>query len=464
MPQALPRTVAEIERGVALGWHTGAQVYASRGGDTVADLALGEGRPGVPMTPGTIGEWASATKAVTSAAAALLWQRGRFDLDDPVCRHVPEFAAAGKEAVTVRHLLTHTGGVTCPVKGVVPFPEVVAAICSAPLAAGWVPGARCAYNSDAMWIVAELVVRLSGLPFDRFMRAEIFEPLGLPDCWIGMPAAAFRAYGDRIAVLPSWRPSGTEAWVTWVRPSGGGHGPIGQLGRFYVALLEHRLLSAPVVEAMTTRHLCGAHDELLDATVDRGLGFLLASSYPGHGYGAYASRRTFGHGGRSWCVAFADPTYGLAVAVYWNGHVDAATQAERQPALLTALYEDLGLAQPASPEGGAGQVVHGGRCPSCRRSRRLRACATGLPGPPEPPTSAPSTHSGDGVTGRKLRVTARLRWARHHPLRSRGECPNAVGGASAGIGTSGAATGRLGAPPGPGGGTRPPPRCWRRCT
>jgi CubicO group peptidase (beta-lactamase class C family) len=340
----LARTRTELGRGMALGWYTGAQLYASVRGETIADIGMGEARPGVQMTSSIVVEWALATKAVTCVAAALLWQRGRFDLDDPVRRHIPEFAVAGKQAVTMRHLLTHTGGLTNPTEGVAPFSDVVAGICSAPLAQGWVPGARCAYNSVAMWIVAELVARLSGQPFAQFVRAEIFEPLGLLDCWIGMPVEVFRAYGERIAVMPGVQPSGTEAWVTWGRPSGGGHGPIGQLGRFYAALLDQRLLSAPAVEAMTTRHLCGVYNEYLDAVVDRGLGFMLGSSYAGHSYGPHASRRAFGHGGRNWCVAFADPVYGLAVAVYWNGRVDGATHAERQPRLLAALYRDLELA------------------------------------------------------------------------------------------------------------------------
>ena len=339
----LTRTRAEIERGMARGWHTGAQLFAAVHGEVIADFGVGEARPGVPLTPATVVEWASATKAVTCSAAGLLWQHGLFDLDDPVCRHIAEFATAGKEAVTIRHLLTHTAGLTNPTAGVVPFREVVIRICGAPLDAGWVPGARCAYNSDAMWIVAELVTRLSGRPFDQFVRAEIFEPLGLLDCWIGMPVEVFRAYSDRIAMMPDFPLSGTEEWVTWGRPTGGGHGPIGQLGRFYAALLTHRLLSRPVVEAMTARHLCGVYDEYLDAVVDRGLGFMLGSSYLGHSYSPLASRRTFGHGGRNWCVAFADPACGLAAAVYWNGRVDGASHAERQPTLLAALYRDLDL-------------------------------------------------------------------------------------------------------------------------
>src|ERR671932_422572 len=82
-PIELPRSRAELERGMRLGWHTGAQLYASLRGRMVVDLAVGEARLGVPMATDTIVEWASATKPVTCSAAALLWQRGLFDLDVP---------------------------------------------------------------------------------------------------------------------------------------------------------------------------------------------------------------------------------------------------------------------------------------------------------------------------------------------------------------------------------------------
>jgi CubicO group peptidase (beta-lactamase class C family) len=296
------------------------------------------------MTTATIVEWASATKPVTCGAAAMLWQRGLFDLDDPVCRHIPEFAAEGKEQVTIRHLLTHTAGLTDPTKDLMPFAEAVAAVCRAPLIAGSIPGARCAYNSVGMWAVAELVARLSGQPFSEFVRERVFEPLRLTDSWIGVPAGVFRSYGDRVAIIPRVKESGTESWVTWGRPTGGGFGPIRDLGRYYVSLLEHRLLSAPVVEAMTTRHLCGIYDERLESHVDRGLGFMLGSTYRGHGFGPHASKRSFGHGGRQWCVAFADPERQLATAVYWNGKPGIEEHADRLHGLLGDLYVDLGLA------------------------------------------------------------------------------------------------------------------------
>lgn len=88
----LLRTRTELERDKELGWHTGAQLFVSLRGEVLADIAIGESRPGVPMTPLTLVEWGSATKPVTCGAALLLWQRGLFDLDDPVCQYLPEFA------------------------------------------------------------------------------------------------------------------------------------------------------------------------------------------------------------------------------------------------------------------------------------------------------------------------------------------------------------------------------------
>lgn len=341
-----------------LGWHTGAQLYAWLRGDTAVDFAVGESRPGVAMAPTTIVEWASATKPVTCSAAALLWQQGLFDLDDPVCRHLPEFAERGKQAVTIRHLLIHSGGLSDPGRQGRSWEAYADAVCRAPLMEGWVPGERFAYNSVAMWAVASLVVRLSGRPFWRFVREALLAPLDIADSWIGMPEDVYRAYGeDRFAAIPGVPHSGSAGHVTWGRPTGGGHGPIRDLGRFYAAALRRAPpfpLSPPIIEAMTTRQLCGVRDELLDATVDRGLGYSLGSSYAGHGYGPHASRRTFGHGGGSWSQAFADPEHGLAVAVYFNGRADAATQAERSPALLAALYEDLGLVRRVGAVGQAG--------------------------------------------------------------------------------------------------------------
>ena len=106
----LERAAAVIEDGIKARLHLGAQLYVSRDGRTVGDLALGEAREGVAMRPDTLMLWMSSIKPITAVAIAQMWERGKLDLDDAVARHIPEFGENGKERVTIRHVLTHTGG------------------------------------------------------------------------------------------------------------------------------------------------------------------------------------------------------------------------------------------------------------------------------------------------------------------------------------------------------------------
>src|ERR1043165_9081679 len=89
----------------AAGVHTGAMMYVSLAGQVMADLSVGE------MGMDTILPWLSAGKPIAAVAIAQLWEKKLLELDDPVARHVPEFAKRGKEKITIRHLLTHTAGI-----------------------------------------------------------------------------------------------------------------------------------------------------------------------------------------------------------------------------------------------------------------------------------------------------------------------------------------------------------------
>src|SRR4051812_2709614 len=113
----LPRTLHLIQQGMARGLHLGAQVYACLRGEVIADLALGDARPGVAMSSDTIMPWMSCSKPVGAVAIAQLRERGVLDFDDRVAHHIPEFAANGKDAITVRHILTHTSGLRAPAPG-----------------------------------------------------------------------------------------------------------------------------------------------------------------------------------------------------------------------------------------------------------------------------------------------------------------------------------------------------------
>lgn len=370
----LERTVERIEAGIAAGLHRGAQLYVSRDGERVADLAVGEARPGQPLEPSDLALWLSSTKPTAAVALARLWEAGELDLDDPVARFVPEFAAGGKEGVTLRHLLTHTSGIRMLDVG---WPReswdaVVARIARRKLEPRWDPGKKAGYHLASSWFVlGEVIRRIDGRPYGRFVREEVFLPLGMEDSWVGMPVERFRTYGGRI--LPMYNTEvasrdGTpaehrwhhEEWVTHPSPGGNGRGPVRELGLFYETLLAggvspktgYRVLTPQTVEALTARHRVGLYDHTFRHVMDWGLGFIVNSalydqpSLP-YAYGPHASRRTYGHSGYRSSTAFADPEQRLVVALATNGTPADEAHLERMESLCAAIYEDLGLNEDA---------------------------------------------------------------------------------------------------------------------
>jgi CubicO group peptidase (beta-lactamase class C family) len=206
------------------------------------------------------------------------------------------------------------------------------------------------------------VRRLDGRPYDRYVRDALFEPLGMSASWVGMPADAFRAYGPRIGTMYNTfqgqcEPTGfdTEAACASCRPGGGGRGPIRELGRFYEMLLQGgilgatRILRTETVATLSARHRVGMLDETFRHRMDWGLGFIPNSNQYGaqtvpYGYGLHASPRAFGHSGAQSSTGFADPEYGLVVAVVFNGMPGEPKHNRRIRHFLSALYADLGLA------------------------------------------------------------------------------------------------------------------------
>jgi CubicO group peptidase (beta-lactamase class C family) len=373
MTRTLPRTRDAIEAGIREGLHLGAQLYVSRRGEIVADAAVGENRPGEPLTRDHLLVWLSSTKPVTAVALGQLWERGLLELDDPVARHVPEFAANGKEEITLRHLLTHTGGIRMLESGWprISWEEVVEKISAMKPEPRWEPGEKAGYHRASSWfILGEVVQRLSGRPFSEYVRTEIFEPLGMADSWIGMPRERYQAYRESGRIAPMWnteapelKAHGWDSEESCVRPSPGanGYGPMRELGRFYEMLLGRgawtgqRILLPQTAEALTAPHRIGMLDVTFKHVMDWGLGFIVNSIQYGaetvpYGYGHHASRRTFGHSGYRSSVAFGDPERGLAVALAFNGTPSNERHELRVRSVLDAVYVDLGLAQgPASP-------------------------------------------------------------------------------------------------------------------
>jgi CubicO group peptidase (beta-lactamase class C family) len=362
VPGAVSALVGAIDRGL----QPGALLFASLGGEPVAHLGIGDARAGTPMVPDQMVIWFSMTKPTVAISIAQLWERGALELDDPVVTHVPEFAAHGKHAITIRHLLTHTAGirgadaVTSSAPGDAYWDDVVAGICAIEPEADWVPGARAGYHlSSGMTILAEIVRRLDGRCFEAYVRDEVFGPLGMDDCWVGMPPARVADYGDLLGTMHNTETGSavpldafdTTKFLGRCVPAGGGRGPVRQLARLYEALLAHgeldgrRVLLPQTVEALTARHRVGLYDETYHVPCDWGLGFAIDA----YAMGRHASPRAFGHGGALSAISFADPEHGLVVVVQVNGMCTNDDHYLRMDAVTSTLYEDLGLVPAGSP-------------------------------------------------------------------------------------------------------------------
>lgn len=334
-------------------------------------LVFGEAKAGLPMRADTLLPWFSCTKIATAVAVAQQWERGALvHLDDPVVRYVPEFGANGKEAITVRHLLTHTASIRKAVSQAdnrrLTWDENLDRIYASVPEADWPPGRRAGYHPvTAFHVLGELVQRLDGRPFADYVSDEILEPLDMADSWLALPPSRYDVYEQqgRIGVMHA---AGTDQPLRVVRglgeddsfakplPSGSGIGPMADLVKLLEALLAggvrhgERILNETTVEAMTARHRVGLNDETFGMPIDWGLGLMVNSWHyekrpTRYGYGNHASPRTFGHGGSQSSIAFADPEAGMAVALCCNGMPGEAGNHRRTQPLIDALYEDVGL-------------------------------------------------------------------------------------------------------------------------
>lgn len=366
----LPRTTSVIQEGLHAGLHIGAQLYVSLRGQIVADAAFGAARPdGTPMRVDTLQVWLSASKPITAVAVGQLVDRGRIHFDDRVVQYIPEFAPNGKDAITIRHLLTHTAGLRTihtdwPRAS---WDETIATLCRAAMEKDWPPGGRAGYHAFTTWyLLGEIVRRVDGRPIAEYLRAEIFQPLAMNESFLALTPEQYAALQPRMAELQriigrsvsgTTRPESmqldTLAAATNPRPAGGVRGPVRQLGMFYEGMLRAWRARTPaplaqrIAALMTSRARSGMYDETFRATVDWGLGFQINSEHltpnAPYNFGPYASRDTFGHGGFQASLGMCDPARELVVAVMFNGCPGEANHAARMRALLTALYEELGL-------------------------------------------------------------------------------------------------------------------------
>ena len=144
-----------------------------------------------PMTEDTIFDAASLTKAVaTTPAVMLLVERGQIKLEERVQAYLPEFKGDGKEAITIRQLLTHTSGLPAGIGRNPPWSGYETAIrmaCAEKLMTP--PGTTFRYSDIKFFLLGEVVHRVSGVMLDRFVARELFGPLKMTDTGFLPPAS-----------------------------------------------------------------------------------------------------------------------------------------------------------------------------------------------------------------------------------------------------------------------------------
>lgn len=325
-------TAAEASAGVQLA----VRVH----GRLVVDLWAGD------VTGETLTGVYSSTKGATTLVVALLVQDGVLDLDEPVARHWPEFAAAGKGGITVRDVLTHRSGVI-GADGGLSAEELADDRVIARRLAGqrpfWRPGSAYGYSGFAGFaIVAEVVRRVSGRSVQEHFETRIREPYGL-DLYLGLPEqedhryrevlageasaeelAAFQAYvpspyslGGIGYGLDSTPPLDEVAFVNTRRVralgqvSAGGVGSARGLAGLYAAAVSGLDGRPPLLEPGTLGEFAMLHSAGRDLVTGDAGQYALGFQAKGLRY-PFLSANAFGHNGSAGSESFVDPRSGIA--------------------------------------------------------------------------------------------------------------------------------------------------------
>ena len=355
------------------GREVGASFAATIGGRLVVDLWGGHADAARtrPWRRDTIVNVFSTTKAMTALCAHLLVDRGLLDLDAPVARYWPEFAAAGKEALPVRMLLCHTAGLAAirpriSLETIYDWDRYAAVIAAE--TPWWEPGTANGYHALTFGhLVGELIRRIGGKSMGRFLRDEVTGPLGA-DFHVGLDVAeegrcaemiAPTAAEEAAAGVPDPAPgslrakvfgnpplhprqANTSAWRRAEIPAANGHGNARSVARVLAALAcggtldGVRLLDAASI-ARAIEPQAYDRDLVLGFKLKWGLGFMLTSDE----LPLSPNPRAFGHGGWGGSLGFADLDAGVSWAYVMNKMTPGTAGDTRGGALMAALYGAL---------------------------------------------------------------------------------------------------------------------------
>ncbi len=358
----LDRIDAVVKQALARGDAPGAVVLITHRGKVVFRRAYGlrSKQPAeTPMTVDTVFDLASLTKPLATASSVmLLVEQGKLRPSDLVARHLPAFAAKGKDKITVEQLLLHTSGLIAdnPVSDYQDGHEkAIQNICD--LTPANPPGAKFVYSDVNFILLGELVERLSGMPLDEFTKKNLFTPLGLTTMGY-KPDASLK---DRFA--PTEKREGH--WL-----AGEVHDPraallggvAGHAGLFataddlavYAQMLlnggawnDKRILSALTVKRLTTPHAIPLGNGDLG---QRTYGWDVRTPYSGNRGELFFPGSSFGHTGFTGTSLWIDPASETVVILLTNRvHPDGKGDIRRLWNQISTLAASA--LEPSRPEG-----------------------------------------------------------------------------------------------------------------
>ncbi len=360
---------AALEDNFAARGEIGSAVCVYHLGEKVVDIWGGhmEAARVRPWRPDTLCLMYSIAKSMCALSVHMLADRGLIDLEAPVARYWPEFAAAGKEAIKVRHILSHNCGVwrndAARDGDMYDWDRMIEVIERQEPA--WPVETKGAYNTiNIGFLAGEIVRRVTGSRIQDFVHREICAPLGAT-YYLGVPAeklagcaeltanetgavtAAAREPGSAMSRAQKCfpKPFGTEEqnsrrFRLEGVPAIGGFGEARGMARIYAALASGgeidgiRLLSRAAVERAATRQWSDMQDGLLGRPMSFAMGFM---RNPPDGFPAFGPfDDAFGHSGSGGARAFAVPSRQLSVCFVSNYQSEQRSYGARTEAIVGA--------------------------------------------------------------------------------------------------------------------------------
>ena len=376
--ERLERVKASIAADIAAEHYDGAIIAVARHGEMVLKHADGfaDRATGRKMELDTPIFTFSVGKQFTAAVVLHYVERGLLQLTTRVSDIIPAFGCRGKENAQLWHLLTHTSGVLAQTPMVPPeilfnIETFVDYICTQP--AENPPGSRVNYSIGAGHsVLAEMVRRVDGgqRSFRDIQRETLFDPLGMKDTYLGLPAlvrervAPIVARYDQATLMD---PAGLVALGALMKPetelpSGGFVSTIADVSRFAEMLRgggaltvdgrEVRILSPAMIDYASRVHTGAMSNGLFDFAVnhrgwapfsaDIGLGFFVrGESVHPTPFGTLASARTFGGWGSGATCFFVDPARDLTFCFLSTGLMEDTRSIERFQKLADMVFSSI---------------------------------------------------------------------------------------------------------------------------